>query len=671
MEYEKCYVYEPEGQGPAKRRQIEPQGLQASWKLRREAYQAAWRAQKAQIDAKLSDLNAYAVRSLTAFLDEAAQSPQSSAIPTAILSTGPEASSSTAVTEQLSRDQNAQKCRVFLSISASTGPNLKALLKAIIQKATSRQESPDDDDEDDEVTTRKKGAKLLNYDLQLLADYVSERQLEQVAIAVGDTEGFDSDLLSELVELLGYWCDRIPVVLLLSVATSAESLQQRLSRSAVRCLKGQMFDVAASAIQLEHALEAVVADHPTIWPGSDLIGLILERQSDYIQSIDSFTHAIQYTYMSHYSANALSILLIPSIKFANIPPDHFEALRNVDSFRQHCRGILDDNQASRVRELLDSDEKLFNLAADSIRDLRDRLNSMLPAMKLLQHIQDILHSYPVTPTMPFSKAYKLAMAGRLTQDSSFIRSMLLSVRKSQQHIIGQVLQAFNISSIPATFRSQAETLGKELIRLSASAAGENVQLRSEESVKNSTLRTTVVAQKVELSKQKATLSKRDESYTKLLRRLSDLLERYFGEALVDPKTCLFHELVVYDLRSPYRDTFTPRPRQAIERALATPHDYLDCDCCGPDAASRGKEMMLASSQPTTAVLYQLYLESGSLINVNDLRQAFLAVTAEDGRSEEENTALFQRALAELRSLGFVKGTRKRADHVAKVAWRGL
>jgi origin recognition complex subunit 3 len=33
--------------------------------------------------------------------------------------------------------------------------------------------------------------------------------------------------------------------------------------------------------------------------------------------------------------------------------------------------------------------------------------------------------------------------------------------------------------------------------------------------------------------------------------------------------------------------------------------------------------------------------------------------------------LFQRALAELKGMGFVKATRKRVDHVAKVAWRGL
>jgi hypothetical protein len=33
--------------------------------------------------------------------------------------------------------------------------------------------------------------------------------------------------------------------------------------------------------------------------------------------------------------------------------------------------------------------------------------------------------------------------------------------------------------------------------------------------------------------------------------------------------------------------------------------------------------------------------------------------------------LFQRALAELKYLGLVKPTRKKTDHVAKAAWKGL
>lgn len=38
MEYEKCYVFQPEDARPTKKRKTEPQGLQASWRLRKQAY---------------------------------------------------------------------------------------------------------------------------------------------------------------------------------------------------------------------------------------------------------------------------------------------------------------------------------------------------------------------------------------------------------------------------------------------------------------------------------------------------------------------------------------------------------------------------------------------------------------------------------------------------------
>ena len=154
-----------------------------------------------------------------------------------------------------------------------------------------------------------------------------------------------------------------------------------------------------------------------------------------------------------------------------------------------------------------------------------------------------------------------------------------------------------------------------------------------------------------------------------LRKFTDLLERYFKAVFIDPKSLLFHEVFIYDLKSPHREVFTPRPRHAIERALAAPHDYLDCNCCAP-GKDDGDEQTLSASQPATAILYQLYLESGSLINASDLWQAFQAVVG-DERTGEQDIALFQRALADMKYLGMMKNTRKRVDHVQKCAWKAL
>ena len=51
MEYEKCYVFEPEEDPrPTKKRRVESRGLQASWKIRQRAYERAWQEQKRMIN---------------------------------------------------------------------------------------------------------------------------------------------------------------------------------------------------------------------------------------------------------------------------------------------------------------------------------------------------------------------------------------------------------------------------------------------------------------------------------------------------------------------------------------------------------------------------------------------------------------------------------------------
>lgn len=107
-----------------------------------------------------------------------------------------------------------------------------------------------------------------------------------------------------------------------------------------------------------------------------------------------------------------------------------------------------------------------------------------------------------------------------------------------------------------------------------------------------------------------------------------------------------------------------------ERALSRAHDYLACECCDQ---VKGQ---LAASQPTTALVYQLYLESGAVINVQDMWNAFQAAMGvgeqeENEGRENELLALFYRALAELKHLGMIKNSRKRADDPRKLMWKGL
>ena len=605
---------------------------------------------------------------MTSYLDEIVQNATRSRIPTGIVLSGPGSASSNSLARRVADAVQKQKRRIYVPLDSGSAPHLKAVLKTLIQKATA---ITVEEDEDDELAlTSRKGPRLLNYDLQILYEHVRDRKIEQVVVSFPDTEALTSSLLSELIELMSSWLDRIPFVCLFNVATSVEFLQQRLSRSAVRCLDGRLFDAAPSSAETQLVFSAITHPDARLWLGPTLLASALERQSDYIQSVDELVDVVEYAYMSSYYANALSIFLDPAIKLKTIPDDHFEALRNLPSFRTWVQTILAEGDAARVHKLLESDEDLLIEAKQEIQQGKESLCKLTTTLDVIRAIQECL---PNMPTSPKSSLFIQAMSCKL-RGSAMIRTLLLSVRKAQSDMASALMEAVLAETSPETFKSDVHILKTQLAELVTSNTSSKSQpLRSEDDIGSSTVRTTVVAQKVHLSKQKSQLSKQDAAYTEILRAFSDNLEAHFNATLIDPQDLSFHEVFIYDLKSPHREVFTPRPRHAIERALGSPHDYLDCDCCAPaNGGGDEEEATLSSTQPAAAMLYQLYLESGSLINVGDLWQAFQAVMGgEKEREEGELMALFQRGLAELRYLGLVKSTRKRADHVAKVAWRGL
>lgn len=284
-----------------------------------------------------------------------------------------------------------------------------------------------------------------------------------------------------------------------------------------------------------------------------------------------------------------------------------------------------------VRGLLDSDSKIFEYTKEHLLTGTWALSTMIRAVNVLYVLQA---SVSAAQQVSMSSLVVDALGGQL-HGSPWMRTALLRLRRCNSETLLVVLtQLLMVSKDELN-----ELCGSLLSELSHLLQGQKAgggPLRSEEDLQNATLRTTIVAKKVELSKQKSTMTKGDTAYSSLLRRLVVSLEEYFAGALIDPKALVFNEIFIYDLKSPHRDVFTPKPRFAVERALAAPHDYLDCACCAPDP-NDADENTLSASQPATAVLYQLYLESGALVNVSDLRTAFIAITDTNNQNEAQIT----------------------------------
>jgi origin recognition complex subunit 3 len=195
-------VFSSKSERPRKRRRVESSGLDESWPLREQTYRELWGAQQERVQEVLDDANRTTLDELLGFMKDNRKDEDSFKLPCGLILTGPSIAAHASFFSQLSQRIALETASSSFSLITSTdSPNLKSLLKVLITNATTR---TNQDDEDGELVSRKrKGPKLLNYDLQLLYEWVMENGVDQVVVAFRDSEAFDSNILSETVELLG------------------------------------------------------------------------------------------------------------------------------------------------------------------------------------------------------------------------------------------------------------------------------------------------------------------------------------------------------------------------------------------------------------------------------------------------------------------------------------
>ncbi|KAL2065095.1 hypothetical protein VTL71DRAFT_4235 [Oculimacula yallundae] len=639
--------------------------------LRQSLFESSWSATEARIQSILSEANEGTLAEVTSFVSGHGLVRQTEKVPTGFVVTGPNITSQGLLFNQLAAHLKSQIDGPVVTLRSGDASNLKAVLKQLIRDATNQKSSMDDDED---ISSHKDGRKLLNYDLEILHGHVESHESQAVVVAFQDSEAFDTSLMADLINLFSSWSDRIPFILLFGIATSVDLFHERLSRAASRSLEGRQFDVEQTSSQLERIFEKAVAGaEAPLRLGAKLVSELIERQEDHVQSVQSFVEALKYSYMCHFYGNPLSILNDVSTSSSLsklLQSQHFELIRMLPSFKTLIEGLVETKELIQARELLKDDKVLLRQVISCLETRKSDVVRILRAMQM---------SAACSPE-PVAKIelYMTTFDGKIS-DSDLVKSILDNIKRMTPEdlikFIQRAREAIESGSPEmdlagwadedSEFLGELSEIQSQVSSLLEESEKSGKAVRSSYAIHSSGARTTVIAQRVQLSYEKSSLSDQDKSFTALVDRLSQLMISYF--TVQNPQDMFLNEVWLFNSTSPYRDYFTPRPRAVIERALSAPYDYLNCECCEPVEG-------LSSTHPATALLYQMYLETGSLINIYDLWSAFFEMIngGEESKVDERDAlVLFYRALADLKSLGMVKQSKKKADHLAKVAWKGL
>nr|KAF6506981.1 origin recognition complex subunit 3 [Rousettus aegyptiacus] len=169
-------------------------------------------------------------------------------------------------------------------------------------------------------------------------------------------------------------------------------------------------------------------------------------------------------------------------------------------------------------------------------------------------------------------------------------------------------------------------------------------------------------------------SKKQTKFEVLREKVVNFIESLVREYLLPPETQPLHEVVYFSAAHTLREHLNAAPRIALHTALNNPYYYLK------NEALKSEEGCIPNVAPDICIAYKLHLECSRLINLVDWSEAFATVVtaaenmdANSVTSEEKNEiihARFIRAVSELELLGFIKPTKQKTDHVARLTWGG-
>ena len=219
----------------------------------------------------------------------------------------------------------------------------------------------------------------------------------------------------------------------------------------------------------------------------------------------------------------------------------------------------------QIRDMLEDDEYLIQETPKYLDANQQRMRDMFQAVRVIHVCLQYTQSSKKTNVSDLSVR---ALSGELSE-STIVEEMVATTKALDSDKLDELLVRLRGILISPEADAIQENL-KTLLE----TCPEFGPLRSGYNVNSTVTRTTVVQQRIRLSKGQADLSEQAVEYTNIVDRLVALLQVYLTETLINPQDLFLHEAFLFDLRNPLKETFAPRPRFAIERALATPFDYL-------------------------------------------------------------------------------------------------
>ncbi|XP_053365706.1 origin recognition complex subunit 3 isoform X1 [Clarias gariepinus] len=668
--------------------------------------QRLWEKIKTDTEILQDDLNKKILDSLLEFIKKCSLSFQSRAndwaslmraneIPTAALVLGVNVPDHDMTFQSLSDLLRETVTPFAVSVEAKECAALKNLMQRVLERLMGAGVSVDNDDEDDSNMTLPQ--KRVSCSMNALCQWYKtvtknvkspgkncssvNNYLETPPILVifKDFEAFNPRVLQDFILICSRYIQVLPLIFVFGIATSPSTIQHVLPHSVSSLLCIELFQSLSCSQHLATVIDKLILSlkFPFKLSGKVLQVLVsIFLYHDF--SVRNFVKGLQLALLEHFHSQPLSVLCCEKKDFLvyaqKLRHQDVEMIRQLPSFMRY----VEAQDAQEQVQLLTSDEHVKAVCQKLLKDLRKYHKNYYPVLRCLHTLTASLPKYPLGKQI--RELHISCLEKNIWETSEYESAMQLLRLLAKDELVTTLKKCGDILKSGKTkrMRSALQQLEDYFFKLEQ-LDNMSVEDLNEEEVtspgKDLQKKTDLFQLQKTLLEMKGTRRSKKMSPFEVLRNEAlGVIDGLVRSHLTPPELQPLHEVCYYTSSGILRRHLNATPRTSIQTALNHPFYYLQ------NANLKSDTGTVSNAAPDICIAYKLHLECGRLINLYDWLEAYATVASaaegkdpdseEYGKVDELKHARFIQAVSELEFLGFVKSTKQKTDHVARLTWGG-
>ncbi|XP_030715329.1 origin recognition complex subunit 3 isoform X2 [Globicephala melas] len=672
-------------------------------KLRFETYQLIWQQMKSETERLQEELNKNLFDSLIEFLQKSHSGFQKNSrdwgcqiklreIPTAALVLGVNVTDHDLTFRSLTEVLQNNVTPYVVSLQAKDCPDMKHFLQKLASQLMDCNVDVQSKEKESVQVTQKK----IHYSMDSLSTWymsvtqktdvkmprkkrtpLSQWQSPPVVLILKDMESFTTKVLQDFIIISSQHLHEFPLILIFGIATSPVVVHRMLPHAVSSLLCIELFQSLSCKEHLTTVLDKLLLTTQFPFKLSEKVLQVLTNIFLYHDfSIQNFIKGLQLSLLEHFYSQPLSVLCcnLPEAKrrINFLSDNQCENIRRLPSFRRYV-----EKQASEKQVALLTNERFLKEETQSLlENLHVYHTNYFLVLRCLHQFTSSLPKYPLGRQI--RELYCTCLEKNIRDSEEYASALQLLRMLAKDELMAMLQKCFKVfkSSSEKQLGNTAKRIEEFLAQFQSLDEAKEEEEDTSESQSKGLQKTDLYHLQKSLLEMKELrrASKRQTKFEVLREQLVSFIDSLAREYLLLPETQPLHEVLYFSAAHTLRQHLNAAPRIALHTALNNPYYYLK------NEALRSEEGCIPNVAPDICIAYKLHLECSRLINLVDWSEAFATVVtaaekmdANSVTSEERNEiihARFIRAVSELELLGFIKPTKQKTDHVARLTWGG-